>query len=229
MAFRFARDGHTVVVNSRSAPAIEAVAEEIRQQGGKAIAIAADVTDPVQVSKMVKEAEEQAGPVDVLVNNAVMRVQRPMLEMSDEEWQLVIDTVLTGAFYCTRAVLKPMIERRWGRIVNMAGQTGQRGAANRVGVVAAKSGLIGLTKAVAHEVAQFGVTVNAISPGSIATERIGIIGETRTQGERRTAEVSLMGRQGEMSEIAGVCSFLCSDDAAFITGQVIAANGGSYM
>ena len=231
VALRFAREGFRVVLNARGAEQIEAVAEEIRGAGGTALAVAADVSDARQVADMVERAAAELGGIDILVNNAVVRVQKPMLEMSDDEWRLVIDVALGGAFNCSRAVLPHMVEQRWGRIINMAGMSGQRGAANRVGVVSAKSGLIGMTKALAMEFAAQGITVNAVSPGLIDTERgeWTAIGDPSLQSYDRGAEGIPVGRRGLMSEIAATCLFLCTDGAAFITGQTISVNGGSYM
>ena len=231
IALRFAREGCRVVVNARGPEQIEAVAEQIRSAGGAALAVAADVRDRRQVAAMVERAAAEFGGIDVLVNNAVVRVQKPLLETSEDEWRLVIDVALGGAFNCSQAVLPHMVEQGWGRIINLAGMSGQRGAANRVGVVSAKSGLIGMTKALAMEFGGRGITVNAISPGLIDTERgeWTAIGDPNLQSYAHGAEGIPVGRRGLMSEISATCLFLCSEEAAFITGQTISVNGGSYM
>jgi NAD(P)-dependent dehydrogenase (short-subunit alcohol dehydrogenase family) len=139
--------------------------------------------------------------------------------------------VLDGAFNAIQAVLPGMRERGWGRIINMAGVAGQKGAHNGASLVTAKAGLIGLTKAVAHEVATDGITVNAVSPGIIATERQQIVDGNRLAAEHYEREIAgtPTGRIGTVDEVAGACLFLCADDAAYLTGQTLAVNGGLYM
>jgi NAD(P)-dependent dehydrogenase (short-subunit alcohol dehydrogenase family) len=231
LALQFACAGCNVVLNARSAEGLEPVAAEVRAAGGEALVGAADVRVGAAVSDVVARATEAFGGVDVLVNNAVVRAHTPIEEMQDEDWQRVLDVALTGAFNTIRAVLPGMRARGWGRIVNMAGVAGQKGAANRAGVATAKAGLIGLTKAVAHETAADGITVNAISPGMIATDRRHVTDGSPLAAEhyeRETAQTPV-GRMGTTEEIAGTCLFLCSDAAAYITGQTVAVNGGLYM
>lgn len=233
IARRFAADGMRVVVASRHAEEIDAVAAGIRRDGGQALAITADVTEPDQVRRLADRAADELGPVDVLVNNAVVRRHLPVHETTLEDWHAVLAVTLTGAFTCIQAVLPGMRERGWGRIINMGGVAGQSGARNRIAVVTAKNGLFGMTKGLALETAADGVTANVVSPGIIATDR----GDLRRLGDADAArahyaeEIAAIpaGRAGRVEEIAATCSFLASDDAAFITGQVLGVNGGRHM
>ena len=178
------------------------------------------------------EVESTWGAVDAVVNNAGIRAHGPIESMRLEDWDAVLATVLTGAFLTTRAVLPQMRERGWGRIVNIAGMSGQSGAAGRTPVVAAKSGLIGLTKACAHEAGGSGVTVNAVSPGLIDTERrpgLGDSGVAEQHYQDLGQQGNPVGRIGTVEDVAGAVSYLCSEDAGYVTGQVISVNGGAYM
>ena len=229
----FARSGHQVVLNARSADVVEAAAAAIVADGGRAVGVAGDVSDRGSVQRVVSAATEAFGQVDVLVHCATVRVHRSFLEMSDEDWRAPFAVGLDGAFYCTQAVLPGMIEAGWGRIVNIAGVTGQTGAANRAGVVAAKAGLIGLTKALAREFATTGVTVNAISPGLIDTARgawtsLGDQAATAEHYGKRVQQLPV-GRMGRLEEVTPAAEYLAGDDAGFVTGQTLNVNGGLYM
>ncbi|MPZ61682.1 MAG: SDR family oxidoreductase [Propionibacteriales bacterium] len=229
----FAMSGHAVVMNARSADAVEKGAAEIVEEGGRAVGMPGDVTSEEDVRRIFDETRRRLGAVDVLVHCATTRVHRGFLDMSVEEWRLPFEVGLTGAFHCVRAALPEMIERQWGRVIFLAGVSGQTGAANRAGVVAAKSGLIGLTRALALEFAATGVTVNSVSPGLIDTER----GEWTSQGDQsittehyraRKGQVPV-GRMGRMSEVTAACRYLASEDAGFVTGQTLNVNGGMYL
>ncbi len=204
---------------------------EIGRRGGEALDVPADVRDPVAVDGMVEQVEEALGGVDVLINNAVVRSHGSLETLSPEDWEQVLGVVLLGAVYCTGSALPGMKRRGWGRVVNMAGVSGQKGASNRSALVSAKSGLIGFTKAAALEVAGEGITVNAVSPGLIATERSGGLGDPAAAEEhyRTEAQQVPVGRLGSPEEVAAACRYLCSEEAGFVTGQVLGVNGGLYM
>ena len=223
--------GTAVAVNGRDAAAVDDACEKLAARGGTVVAAPGDISTEAGVDDVLTAARSLTGHVDVLVNNAGVRAHGPLIDTTSEDWHQVIDTVLTGAFLTTRAVLGEMCREGWGRIINIAGMSGQTGAPNRVAVVAAKSGLIGLTKATAFEAAAHGVTVNAISPGLIDTQRPPSLGDdsyarAHYESVQKTVPV---GRQGDVSEVAALCTFLCSEQAGFITGQVYAINGGARM
>ena len=231
VAEALARRGTTVAVNGRDPDRVAGAVARLGSDGLDAVPAVGDVRSEASVAEMVRHVTDRAGPVDVLVNNAVVRAHAPLVDLPLEEWQAVVDTVLTGAFLTTRAVLGGMAERGWGRIVNLAGVSGQSGAAGRAPVVAAKAGIIGLTKAIAHEGAPHGVTANAVSPGLIDTRRSPTLGDRTVAAAhyvQMAAEVPV-GRQGTPEEVAAMCGYLCSEEAAFVTGQVFNVNGGAYM
>lgn len=224
IALGLGAEGADVVILVRSnREGADSVAEEVRSSGRRALVAVADVRDEQAISLLVEEAQEALGPVTVLVNNAAVRPERPFLNLSLEEWHEVVGIVLDGAFVCCRAVLPGMLAAGWGRIVNIAGLTGQTGAANRAHVVAGKAGLIGLTKALALEYAANNITVNAISPGLIDTAREGA--EPKHYGERTIP----VGRRGRPNEVAAMVRYLVSKEAAFVTGQTLNINGGLYL
>jgi 3-oxoacyl-[acyl-carrier protein] reductase len=194
--------------------------------GGKAVAVRADVADPDAVDAAFREVESAFGPVTVLVNNAGLAHDGLLVRMSDEHWQAVIDTNLTGAFNTIRRATPRMMKARFGRIVNVASVVGQMGQAGQANYAAAKAGLVGLTRSVARELASRGITCNVVAPGPIVTSMTDDMpDEWRAQAE---AAVPL-GRFGTAEECAAVISFLCSDAAGYVTGALVPVDGGLGM
>lgn len=230
IATRLAAAGYAVGVNGRDPQTVEETTAALRRSGARAVAVPGDISDEATVAAVVDRLCAEFGSVDVLVNNAGIRHHAPVTETELADWTGVLTTVLNGAFLLTRAVLPGMYEAGWGRIVNVAGVSGQMGVANSASVVTAKSGLIGLTKAISMEAAPRGVTVNAISPALIDTQRAPVGGDAQgaAAGYQRLATDIPVGRLGTVSEVAGLCAYLCSDEAGFVTGQVYAINGGLY-
>ena len=231
IAGRLLRDGWNVCLSGRDENALAAAASELGA-GDTVRWVAGDVGVEADAQRLVDDVEQAWGAVDAVINNAGIRAHGPVESLDVRDWNAVLSTVLTGAFLLTRATLPGMRERGWGRIVNIAGMSGQSGAAGRAPVVAAKSGLIGLTKACAHEANGRGVTVNAVSPGLIDTERrpgLGDMDVAERHYKQLGQEGNPVGRIGTVDDIAAMVAYLCSDDAGYITGQVVAVNGGAYM
>jgi len=224
-ALGLAAHGADVIVTARSAQAeIEAVAEEIRALGRQAHVVMGDVSDEAEAVQMVAEARGAFGRIDILVNNAAIRRQSPLLDMSLKEWREINSVVLDGAFLMCRGVLPVMIENSFGVVVNIGGVTGHIGAVNRAHVCTAKAGIVGFTKAIAVEFADLGITANTLVPGKIGGERSATSGASPTM-----AGEILLGREGEVEEAAGMVVALCLPPARFMTGQTIHISGGLYM
>lgn len=224
VALRLAAEGADVVVNARSdAEEAESVAEEVRSLGRRAISVLADVSDPEQVEAMVARAIESFGRVDLLLNAAAIRPHKPFLEMSREDWERVRGVILDGAFYCTQAVLRSMVEHRFGRVVFFVGDGAWAGTPERAHVLAAKMGLVGLCRSLATEFARYDIRLNVVSPGRIDTTRDASWYPTPMD---RADDIPL-GRLGHVSDIADACIFLVSDDSKWMTGQTVHVNGGS--
>ncbi len=205
----------------------QAVAAEIEALGRRALPVVADVADPAQVTAMAAYVEERLGPVDILVNNVGVRPKQSVVEMSFDDWDRIIRVNLSSAFYCAKAVLPRMMERRFGRIINISGRSGFAGQADRAHVVTSKAGMHGLTKALAHEVAPYGITVNTVSPGHIDTVRPA---SSPPVGDPAALVRDIpMGRLGLPEEIAAACAYLASPAAGYVTGQVLHVNGGALM
>ena len=224
IALRLAKDGYKIAVcynNSKSEA--EKVAESIIAAGGNARTFQLDITDSQNVNSVIADIENSFGEIAVLVNNAGIAEQLLFTDITDEMWHKMIDTNLSGSFYCTRAVLPFMIHRKMGKIINIASIWGETGGSCEVHYSATKAGLIGMTKALAKEVGLSGITVNCVSPGVILTDMTSHFDEA-TMNELKD-ETSL-GRIGTPEDVAGVVAFLASADANFITGQDIAVNGG---
>jgi 3-oxoacyl-[acyl-carrier protein] reductase len=208
----------------------EAAAQEVvglvEGLGRRALALQGDVSDPAAAEQVVAGAVAAFGRVDILVNNAGITRDDLMMRMSIDAWRQVIDTNLSGAFYTTKAVLRPMLKARRGRIINVSSVSGQAGNAGQANYSAAKAGLIGLTKATAREVASRGITANAVAPGFVLTELTQGLPENIQQGIR---DATPLGRFGTPEEISAAVAFLASDEASYITGQVLAVDGGLVM
>jgi 3-oxoacyl-[acyl-carrier protein] reductase len=226
IALKLAGQGWPVIINYRSnEAAAQATLDEIVAAGGQAELLPFDVANPAETDAAMEqwEAQHPDDYVAVLVNNAGIRRDTVMFMMSEEDWHGVLDTTLNGFFYITRRLLKHMMPRkRGGRIINMASLSGLKGLPGQTNYSAAKAALIGATKALAQEVAPRSITVNAIAPGFIATDM------TADLPEAELVKMIPAGRFGRADEVAALAAFLASDDAAYITGQVISINGGLY-
>jgi 3-oxoacyl-[acyl-carrier protein] reductase len=219
-----ARGAH-VVAAARSNHA-DATVAAIKERGGAAEVASVDVGDRGGVEQMIAATLERHGRIDILVNNAGITRDQLLLRMKQDDWDEVMKTNLTGAFLCAQAVIRPMIRQRGGRIVSVSSVVGQAGNAGQANYAASKAGLIGFSRALAREVASRGITVNVVAPGLIDTEMTRAISE-KAHGDWAT-QIPL-GRLGATTDVAAAVCFLVSDEASYITGQVLAVNGGMYM
>ncbi|WP_042348958.1 3-oxoacyl-[acyl-carrier-protein] reductase [Bacillus massiliigorillae] len=227
IALELASQGASVIVNyAGSEDKAKAVVEEIKALGQQAIAVRCNVANSDEVASMVKTAIEEFGKIDILVNNAGVTRDNLLMRMKEEEWDTVLDTNLKGVFLCTKSVTRPMMKQRKGRIINVASVVGVVGNAGQANYVAAKAGVIGLTKTTAKELAPRGITVNAVAPGFITTDMTDQLPE-----EVRTSLLTQipLARFGQPEDIAKVVSFLASSDSAYMTGQTLCVDGGMVM
>lgn len=228
IAHALARDGLAVVVNVRSsADEGQAVVAELEAMGTPSMLCVADVTDAQAVQAMVARIAARFGRLDVLVNNAAIRREAALGELSGADWRNTLAVVLDGAFHCTQAALPLLQAGEGAAIVNIGGMTAHTGAADRVHVVTAKAGLVGLTRALAHDLAAHQVTVNCVSPGMIDTVRKG--SSTTGTPQHHSQHTPLLGRRGTAGEVADAVAWLASGQARFVTGQVLHVNGGTYL
>jgi 3-oxoacyl-[acyl-carrier protein] reductase len=225
VALALAEAGAEVVVNYSSSPdAADAVVSEIKGSGGQAYALQANVADEEAVNGLIKTVIERSGRIDVLVNNAGITRDGLLMRMKTEDWQSVINLNLSGVFLCTRAVTRPMLKQKSGRIINITSVVGLMGNAGQSNYAAAKAGVVGFTRSTAKEMASRGITVNAVAPGFIATDM------TKDLDAEGILAAIPLGRFGTPEQVAGAVRFLAADPAAaYITGQVLQVDGGMVM
>jgi 3-oxoacyl-[acyl-carrier protein] reductase len=221
-----AREGATVALAARNQQKLDELVAEITNAKGKAAAFVIDVSDEDQVKSAIKAALGQFGKIDILVNNAGITRDQLVMRMKRSDWDAVLNTNLTSAYLCIQQVIGSMLKQHWGRIVNISSVFGQIGQAGQANYAASKAGLIGLTMAIAREVASRNITCNAVAPGFIETSMTSALSEEF----RQTAVKSIpLGRVGSPEDVANAVSFLASDEAAYITGHVLNVNGGLLM
>jgi 3-oxoacyl-[acyl-carrier protein] reductase len=227
IAIRLATQGADVAFSYRgNEVAAKETAAAIEALGRRALPVQADVSDPEAADTLIKTALEAFGKIDILVNNAGVTRDDLIMRMSLDDWRTVLETNLFGAFYVTKAVTRPMLKAKGGRIVNITSVSGQAGQTGQANYSSAKAGLIGLTKATARELASRGITCNAVAPGFVLTELTKDLPENLM---KQLTDATPLGRFGTTEEIASAVAFLASDEAAFITGQVLGVDGGLVM
>ena len=227
IVYRLAEEGVNLAISYRSDDdAAEETAEKVRSDSVECELFKGDVASPESVEALIRGVSEAFGQVDILVNNAGITRDNLMMRMKEEEFDEVLRTNLKGTYLCTRAALRPMVRARWGRIVNVSSVVGLVGNAGQANYAASKAGIIGFTKSVAREVAQRGITVNAVAPGYVETKLTGSLPENVKEQIRSQVPA---GRFGEPEEIAEVVTFLAAEEAGYVTGQTIAVDGGMTM
>jgi 3-oxoacyl-[acyl-carrier protein] reductase len=225
-ALRLAKDGASVAVAARNKEKLDELVHAITAAGGKAHAIALDVADEEQVKSAVKATIAQSGKIDILVNNAGITRDQLVMRMKRSDWDAVLQTNLTSAYLCIQQVIPSMLKQRWGRIINITSVFGQMGQAGQANYSASKAGLIGLTMAIAREVGSRSITCNAVAPGFIETAMTSVLSEEFKQNAVKQIP---LGRVGTPDDVASAVVFLASDEASYITGQVLSVNGGMLM
>jgi 3-oxoacyl-[acyl-carrier protein] reductase len=224
IALALTAGGAAVVVNARTnREAADAVVREIEAAGGRAVAVIGDVADAATGEKMAAAAVKNFGGVDVLVNNAAIRREKPLDTITFDDWREVNAVILDGAFHCMKACLPHLRKSEAGAIINIGGMSAHAGAKNRIHVLTAKAGLVGFTRALAHDLAADNVTVNCVVPGLINTAR------DVPEPQHHQIHATLSGKRGAAEDIASIVRFLCGPGARYITGQTIHANGGAYL
>lgn len=226
IARRLAAEGAIVLAAARSTSVLDRVVADISKSGGRARVLELDVSLPSSIEAAMKSALEEHGQIDVLVNNAGIAEDNLILRMSRDAWDRVLMTNLTGAFLLIQAVVKGMVRRRYGRIVNVTSVVGLMGNAGQANYAAAKAGLVGLTRSVARELGSRNITCNAVAPGFVATAMTDRM--TEQSRESLSGQIPLQ-RLGTPDDVAGAVAFLASEDAAYVTGAVLNVSGGLYM
>jgi 3-oxoacyl-[acyl-carrier protein] reductase len=225
IALQLAVEGAAVVVNARSNKAeADAVVQTIEAAGGHAVPVLGDAADPKTAQALAQTALERFGRIDILVNNAALRREKPIGEMTFEEWREVLGVTLDGAFHCVKACL-PALKRNGGRIINIGGMSAHIGSKNRAHVTTAKLGLVGFTRGLAHDLAADRITVNCVVPGAIDTPRPA----SSPKPAHHLTHGTITGERGQPDDVAAMVSFLCTPAGRYITGQAIHANGGAYL
>lgn len=226
IAERLASEGATVVITGRDEAKAKEIAENLVAAGGKAIGLSLEVADAESVNQALQSIEERLGTVDILVNNAGITRDTLLLRMDDEAWHDVLQVNVTGAYRLARGVLRGMMKKRWGRIINVSSIVGLIGNPGQTNYGASKAALIGFTKSLAREVATRGITVNAVAPGFIQSDMTDALSDEQKE---RLAEKIPLGRIGRPEEVASCVAFLAGDDAAYITGHTLVVDGGLAM
>lgn len=228
IALKLGEVGADIVVNdiAAAADALESTASDIRALNRKALAVTADVSSTPDVARLIETAASSMGRIDILVNNAGVTRDQLLMRMSDEDWDTVLNIDLKSAFLCTRAVLRYMMKQRWGRIVSIASVVGMMGNAGQANYASAKAGIIGLTKSIAKEVGSRNITANAIAPGFIETRMTEQLDEKQRQV---LVQRIPLGSIGTPRDVAEAVAFLVSEEAKYITGQVLGVDGGMAL
>jgi 3-oxoacyl-[acyl-carrier protein] reductase len=226
IALRLAADGADLVLVDRTGDPEGPTVLDVRGLGRRCVHFSCDVSDPTAVQDLAGKVVEELGSVSILVNNAGITRDNLFLRLGEDDWDAVLGINLKGAFHCIKSLSRGMLKERWGRIINVTSVVGQMGNKGQANYAASKAGLIGLTFSVARELAERGITVNAVAPGFIATEMTGALPESVQQELK--ARIPL-GRIGQPEEVAGIVSFLASSQAGYITGQVVRVDGGMLM
>jgi 3-oxoacyl-[acyl-carrier protein] reductase len=226
IALTLAEGGASIVVNARNNRAeAESVAREIESAGGKAQIHIGDVADSSAVQALADTAAQQFGRIDILVNNAALRREKAFAEMDYAAWREILDVTLDGTFHCVKACLPALRQSKAGAIVNIGGLSAHTGAKNRAHVVTAKAGIIGFTRALAHDLADDGITVNCVVPGLIGTPRP----RDKPEPAHHLTHQTISGERGRPEDVAAMVRFLCGPGARYVNGQAIHANGGAYL
>jgi 3-oxoacyl-[acyl-carrier protein] reductase len=226
IALTLARSGASILVNARSNRAeADEVVRAIESLGSEAIVHIGDVADATAVAAMADAALARFDRIDILVNNAALRREKPFAEMDYAEWREILDVTLDGAFHCIKACLPALRKSGAGTIVNIGGLSAHTGAGNRAHVITAKAGIVGLTRALANDLAADGITVNCVVPGLIGTPRP----KGQPEPAHHLTHQTITGERGTPEDVAAVVRFLCSPAARYMTGQAIHANGGAYF